>query len=60
MLDVFPANVVDEEDLISFKKVMKGDGEWALQNDILGFTFNDNLGAMTIQLEEPISRSFSC
>jgi hypothetical protein len=38
--DVFPANIINEEDPISFKKIMKGEGVWALQKDILGFTFD--------------------
>ena len=38
--DVFPENTIDAEDPISFKKLMKGEGRWALQKDILGFTFD--------------------
>jgi hypothetical protein len=40
-------------DLISDKKLVKGNGVWALQKDILGLTFNRNPGAKTIQLEKP-------
>ena len=42
--DVFPANVIDAEDPISFKKIMKGEGVWALQKDILGFMFDGEVG----------------
>jgi hypothetical protein len=38
--DVFPSNTINEEDPTSYKKLMKGEGVWALQNDILGFTFD--------------------
>jgi hypothetical protein len=51
--DVFPSNPVDDEDPISMKKILKGDGVWALQKDILGFTFNGDTGKKTIQLEKP-------
>jgi hypothetical protein len=50
---VFPANVIDEEDPISFKKIMKGEGVWALQKDILGFTFDGEAGGHTMVLEAP-------
>lgn len=49
--DVFPADDVDEEDPISFKKLLKKEGQWALQKDCLGFTFDGE--AKTMQLEEP-------
>jgi hypothetical protein len=48
--DVFPANVKDP---ISFKKIMKGEGVWALQKDILGFTFDREVGKKTMILEGP-------
>ncbi len=51
--DVFPANVLDTEDPISFKKIMKGEGTWALQKDILGFTFDGEVGRKTMILEQP-------
>jgi hypothetical protein len=51
--DVFPANIIDEEDPISFKKIRKGEGVWALQKDILGFTFDGEAGCHTMVLEAP-------
>jgi len=38
--DVFPADNVAEEDPISLKKLKKLEAMWALQKDILGFTFD--------------------
>ena len=38
--DVFPPDSNDAEDPISLKKLQNGDGAWALQKDILGFTFD--------------------
>jgi hypothetical protein len=38
--DVFPADETDSEDPISFKKLLKKEGQWALQKDCLGFTFD--------------------
>jgi hypothetical protein len=49
--DVFPVDEVDENDPISLKKLKKQDGEWALQKDMLGFTFDGK--NKTMQLEEP-------
>ena len=49
--DVFQANVINEEDSISYKNTMKGEGVWALQKDILGFRFDGEVGAKTMQLE---------
>ena len=49
--DVFPADEVDENDPLSLKKLKKGDGEWALLKDLLGFEFDGV--AKTMQLEEP-------
>jgi hypothetical protein len=51
--DVFPANSIDEDDPISYKKIMKGEGVWALQKDILGFTFDGGAGCHTMVLEGP-------
>jgi hypothetical protein len=51
--DVFPANTIDEEDPISYKKIMKGEGVWALEKDILGFTFDGEAGCHTMVLERP-------
>ena len=49
--DVFPADETDSEDPISLKKLLKKEGQWALQKDCLGFTFDGE--AKTMQLEEP-------
>jgi len=48
---VFPANEVDTEDAISLKKILKGEGQWVLIKDILGFMF-DGI-EKTLWLEEP-------
>ena len=49
--DVFPPEDDDDTDPISFKKIMKGEGKWALIKDILGFTFDGE--HKTLWLEEP-------
>ena len=51
MHDVFPANVQDDEDPILMKKILKREGVWAAQKDILGFTFDGKVGMKTLQLE---------
>jgi len=51
--DVFPSNSIDSNDPISLKKILKGEGVWALQKDILGFQFDGDTDAKTLQLEEP-------
>jgi hypothetical protein len=38
--DVFPPEMQQDEDPISFQKLKQGDGSWALLKDILGLTFN--------------------
>ena len=38
--DVFPADTDDDEDPISLKKMKKLEAMWALNKDILGFTFD--------------------
>ncbi len=48
--DVFPPDDNDNDDPISLRKLIKGDGSWAIVKDILGLTFNgDN---KTVWLEE--------
>ena len=49
--DVFPPEDDKDTDPISFKKIMKGEGKWALVKDILGFTFDGE--HKTLWLEEP-------
>ena len=47
---VFPENAKDEDDPISLKKLKKLEGAWALNKDLLGWTF-DGI-AKTIELDE--------
>ena len=49
--DVFPASADNHEDPISFKKLQKREGTWALRKDILGFTFDGE--SKTLWLEAP-------
>ena len=48
--DVFPPDDDAANDAISYKKVLKGESQWALIKDILGFTFDGD--AKTLWLEE--------
>jgi hypothetical protein len=48
--DVFPANDIDSNDLISEKKLKQRDGEYATKKVILGFEF-DGINK-TLWLEE--------
>ena len=38
--DVFPADVDDEEDSISLKKLKKQEAQWNLEKEVLGFHFD--------------------
>jgi hypothetical protein len=38
--DVFPANTNSDEDPISLKKLLKGEGAWDTTKEVLGHTFN--------------------
>lgn len=49
--DVFPADANDDNDPTSLKKLKKRDGQWELEKDILGFTFDGD--GKTLWLEEP-------
>ena len=49
--DVFPPNADDATDALSTKKLLKLKGMWALEKDILGFTFDGN--EKTLWLEGP-------
>ena len=49
--DVFPPDELQESDPISYKKLLKLEGMWALVKDILGFTFDGE--NKTIWLEGP-------
>ena len=51
--DCFPADEDDENDPISFKKLKKLEGQFALNKDILGFEFDGDAEAHTMQLDLP-------
>jgi hypothetical protein len=51
--EIFPAHPQPEHDPISYKKLLKGEGTWRLNKDLLGFTFNGAPGEQTMQLEAP-------
>jgi hypothetical protein len=55
--DVFPAHQEAEQDPISFQKLAKGDGQWALNKALLGFVFDGAPGNKTMHLE-PSKREF--
>ncbi len=38
--DVFPTNITNSEDLISEKKLLKGEGQYSLIKTLLGFEFD--------------------
>ena len=38
--DVFPADIVDSNDPISEKKLLKGEGQYSLFKTLLGFNFD--------------------
>jgi hypothetical protein len=38
--DVFPANIIDGNDPISEKKLLKGEGQYFLSKTLLGFDFD--------------------
>ena len=40
--DVFPASDIDELDPIALKKLLKEEGKWLLEKEILGFIFDGN------------------
>jgi len=48
--DIFPPAVTDEDDPISFKKLLKQEGSWDTVKEILGFCFHG--GDKTIWVEE--------
>ena len=50
--DVFPPDSQDDNDPISLKKLMKGEGAWAVVKEILGFEFDGNSGRHTICLAD--------
>ena len=56
MHSVFPANNVDIEDPISEKKMIKKDGQWQIEKDILSLAFEGVKKTMMLEEEkiEPI------
>ena len=48
--DVFPGNIVDSDDLISLKKLQKGEGTYSTLKTLLGFDFDGT--RKTLWLEE--------
>ena len=53
MRSVFPANKDDSEDPISEKKMIKKDGQWIIEKDVLGWMFGGK--NKTMVLEEKIN-----
>ena len=51
--DVFPPDEEDSNDHISHKKILKGEGVFALEKHLLGFDFNGEPGEHTMWLEAP-------
>jgi len=47
--DVFPADIVDRNDLISKKKILKGEGQYALFKTMLGFDFDGKQKTMWLE-----------
>ena len=50
--DVFPPNEDNNYDPISYKKLLKGEGVWMLEKEILGFMFNGEANHHTICLPD--------
>jgi hypothetical protein len=46
--DLFPADSVDKNDPISLKKLKKGEGQFALEKELLGFDFDGILKTMIL------------
>ena len=51
--DVFPPDEVDSNDPISHKKILKKEGVFAMEKDLLGFDFNGEPGKHTMWLKAP-------
>ena len=47
--DVFPADNVDENDPLSYKKLLKLEGMWDMTKDILGFTFDGDKNTLWLE-----------
>ncbi len=50
--DVFPADIVDSNDPISEKKLLKGEGQYALLKTLLGFDFDGQQKTMWLEEEK--------
>jgi hypothetical protein len=50
--DVFPADIVDSNDPISEKKLLKGEGQYSLFNTLLGFDFDGKRKTMWLEEEK--------
>jgi hypothetical protein len=50
--DVFPANIVDSDDPILEKKLLKGEGKYSLIKILLGFEFDGNQKTMWLEEEK--------
>jgi hypothetical protein len=50
--DVFPANIVDSNDPISEKKLLKGEGQYSLFKIHMGFDFNHKQKTMWLEEEK--------
>ena len=49
---VFPANADDDDDPISLKKLKKLDGAWAINKDLLGWTFDGIAKSLELEVEK--------
>jgi hypothetical protein len=47
--DVFPANIIDADDPISEKKLLKGEGQYLLFKMLLGFDFDGKCKTMWLE-----------
>ena len=50
--DVFPANIIDSDDPISEKKLLKGEGQYSLLKTLLGVDFDGKRKTMWLEEEK--------
>jgi hypothetical protein len=50
--NVFPADIVDSNDRISEKKLLKGEGQYSLFKTLLGFDFDGKQKTMWLEEEK--------
>ncbi len=50
--DVFPTNIIDNDDPISKKKLLKGEGQYSLLKTLLGFDFDGKQKTMWLEEEK--------